>query len=615
MNMDKMRKEIKHVVVVMLENRSFDNLLGWLYDTDETSGLKHIPPLKPDECPFYGLAGQDLKKLANSAGNLTFPPRRGVEVLYSPQTDPHEPYLHVNVQLFGQEDNPAPKTIPTMKGFLKDYATKWSHRDWDKDQEKIREVMDCYMPAEAPVINGLAQFYGVSDLWYSSIPTQTNCNRAFANCGTSEGRTDNQGFFGEGKPFDSATIWNAMEADNNKSWRVYYIDTYPPLTGTKCYTQHMFPKVGDTGHDCHFRKFGHFADDIAGGDLPAYTFIEPKWTYKFGSFGQQGNDYHPPGGTTPGELFLKDIYLALTGNQDLWKQTLLVVTFDEHGGTYDHYAPPWGAIPPWKDSEFLPLLEHDFEFDRFGVRVPTLFVSPWVEAGTVLRADDGQPPFDHTSIIKTVLDWQGIHPDIWTTVGKPNYLGARATNAPTFEGVLNADEARSDNLFAPIPPSRDGLVYTGRFWLQHTPSDYWIGPFEKRDFEYYPTLAPENKAVKIYVECPGRSGVVRSGDIVKIKTTEEAVKSYDTLGAWETSEWVYWYEDEQRKGKEQWQIRRKDGKLGPLENGDVVYILNTFIGVVTNWDGYGLQNDPNDHPTLISARRGGQRWKISIAEA
>ena len=115
MNMDKMRKEIDHVIVVILENRSFDNLLGWLYDTEETSGLKHIPPLKSGECPFYGLAGQDLEKLANSAGKLTFPPRRGVEVLFSPQSDPHEPYLHVNVPLASGRRAAAPASLPGLQ--------------------------------------------------------------------------------------------------------------------------------------------------------------------------------------------------------------------------------------------------------------------------------------------------------------------------------------------------------------------------------------------------------------------------------------------------------------------------------------------------------------------
>lgn len=609
MDMKQMRAQIKHVVVVMLENRSFDNLLGWLYDTDETSGLKHVPPLKPGEPPFHGLAGQDLKKLANSVGNLTVPPGRGVPVLFSPQYDPHEPYLHVNVQLFEQEKNPAPGTTPTMKGFLSDYATKWPTWDWDKDKDQIAEVMDCFMPAEAPVLNGLARFYAVSDLWYSSVPTQTNCNRAFANCGTSEGRTDNQGTFGEGKPFDSATIWNAMEAAKNESWRVYYLDTYPPITGTKCYTQYLFPKVGDTEHDPHFRKFGQFANDITGNDLPAYTFIEPQWTYRVGSVGQQGTDYHPPGGTTPGEVFLKSIYLALTANEELWKQTLLVVTFDEHGGTYDHYPPP-GAIPPWGEGgKPPPVLEHDFKFDRFGVRVPTLFVSPWVERDTVLRADDDKPSFDHTSIIATVLDWQEIPRDIWTTIDKPNYLGARATDAPTFEGVLNAAAPRSDNLFAPISVSGNELGYTDRFWLQHVNSDWWLGPAETHLGEWYPLLYRDIK-VKIYVECPGRSGAVRSGDIVKIKTTEKEVKNYDTLGAWETSHWVYWYVDDQYKGKEQWQILRKDGKLGPLRYGDEVYILNTFISFTRNWDGYGLQNDLK-YPTWLSALWGRQPWKIA----
>ena len=87
-----------------------------------------------------------------------------------------------------------------------------------------------------------------------------------------------------------------------------------------------------------------------------------------------------------------------------WDRTLLVVTFDEHGGLYDHVAPATNATPP--DDPPVPG-DHGFLFDRFGTRVPTIFISPYVEEGTVIRSD-GDTPFDHTSIIKTLCDRWGL---------------------------------------------------------------------------------------------------------------------------------------------------------------------------------------------------------------
>lgn len=608
MDMATMRETIDHVVVLMLENRSFDNLLGWLYDTSQSASLTYVPPLGKGDPQFEGLAAQDLASLANSFGNNTVPPSKGVPVLYSPQVDPHEPYLHVNAQLFGSQDNPAPNTPATMKGFLADYATKWSSRDWDEDKDDIAQVMDCFMPAEAPVINGLAGFYGVSDSWFSSVPTQTNTNRAFANCGTSLGRTDNTGFLSQGAPFTTPTIWNAMEAAGKGTWRVYAQEPYPlipqsPFDVASSYTQFMFPDVAGSAYRANFRTYQtDFFADVSNGDLPSYTFIEPKWTYKGSNLGIQGNDYHPPGGTTPGELFLKQVYQALSGNPDVWNKCLLIVTFDEHGGTYDHVPPPWGAQPPWGSSTPPFTCEHGFGFDRFGVRVPTVFISPWVSEGTVVRSGK-DTPFDHTSIISTVLTWLDIPQSQWN-------LGQRVASAPTFESALNAPQARTDNLYTPVPVSGQLLGYGASFCLQHVETGQYIGAYEEYRREYYPLLS--DTPVTLQLTNATSSGAVMSGDIVKLKTTESGVDAYDTLGAWVTSTWVYWYEDEDYSGKEQWQLIRTDGTLGPLSIGDEVYVVNTYSAFAHLWDGYGLQPDPKN-PTWIMANRGRDAWRIVAA--
>jgi phospholipase C len=195
--------------------------------------------------------------------------------------------------------------------------------------------------------------------------------------------------------------------------------------------------------DSNFRTFDRFAKDCEKGDLPEYTFIEPRLFFDH-------NDMHPPVHDNPhvnssilsGELLLNDIYTSVL-NSPLWERTLLVVVFDEHGGCYDHVSPPVGAIPPEENPDYP--LQDGFQFDRFGVRVPALFISPYVEAGTVIRSDR-KFPFDHTSMIKTICDR-------WNIDG----LKARDMHAdtPNIAPVLSRETPRTDTPhFTPRPYKR-----------------------------------------------------------------------------------------------------------------------------------------------------------------
>ena len=135
--------------------------------------------------------------------------------------------------------------------------------------------------------------------------------------------------------------------------------------------------------------FADFPAAAAAGSLPAFTFLEPSW-------GSTGNSQHPNYDVALGEQLIHDVYEALRDGPG-WPQTLLIVTYDEHGGCYDHVPPPSGATPPDDDAG-----EFGFDFTRFGVRVPAVLVSPLIEAGTVFRVPAGTTPIDHTSILKTV---------------------------------------------------------------------------------------------------------------------------------------------------------------------------------------------------------------------
>ncbi len=167
--------EIKHIVYLMLENRSLDNVLGWLYDA------KHPPKCCiPHEAePSYDGLKPDTYFNLDGDGRKHFVTRGTGHVMNVPSVDPNEDYLHINYQLFGSLETPVEPAPPTMGGFYKDFEALPKA---DPDQ-----IMQSYTREELPVLNGLAKNFAVSDRYFCSCPTETNCNRAFAACGNSLG--------------------------------------------------------------------------------------------------------------------------------------------------------------------------------------------------------------------------------------------------------------------------------------------------------------------------------------------------------------------------------------------------------------------------------------------
>lgn len=192
----------------------------------------------------------------------------------------------------------------------------------------------------------LARSYAVSDAWFASVPSQTWPNRAFAHAGTSNGHVDN-GSPPDPLKWDVPTIFNVL-VPVGASWSVYS-DTIltPSLTRT------MFPKLWDVTLSSHFKGFPAFVDACANDALPQYSFIEP-------SFLVDPNDQHPPHDVRAGDTILHAIWTAVSTSPG-WSKTLLIITFDEHGGRFDHVLPPSGATPP--DDASSPG-DEVFGFDR-----------------------------------------------------------------------------------------------------------------------------------------------------------------------------------------------------------------------------------------------------------
>jgi len=481
---DLLRQEIQHIVVVVLENRSFDNLFGWLYNEEES--LHFIP--SHSSLPFQGLtkklAVSFANPLKNSAGETLFscPPVEGVPSvknspwINSPGFNPHEPFPHVWKQVFGFEGN----KHPTMLGFVQDYASHWHEKDWKENQLDICAIMESYTARELPVFHALARHYAISDQWFSSVPTQTNPNRAFLVCGTSEGETVN-GWLAK-NTFQSDTIWNRLSEESpDTSWAIFWqTDMVPGIFPGPYHGPETFAALRSIPNlDLHYSKIDEFHKLARKGELPHFSFIEPQWTFSVGIeldrwgeifpelansealLGFQGNDLHPPGDVRTAENFLANIYTSLIANKEAWEKTLLVVLFDEHGGIFDHVAPP-PSLPP--DDHF----QNGFSFDLFGVRTPALFISPRIKKGTVIRPEGSNYPFDHTSLIATLFKWKQIPPEKWG-------MGRRTAYAPTFESVITESVPRKDRILeSPSNPTKSHPINMGDSIILKNPKGSYL---------------------------------------------------------------------------------------------------------------------------------------------
>lgn len=399
---------IGHIVVLMLENRSFDHVLGYLKKTSP-----------------------DVAGMADSDFNYEDPVKQVRKVQVSRATrsallfDPSHEYPEVQVQLYGpgaKGGSRRPKKKAAMSGFICSSAAPGGKR--------AKDVMECFQPNQLPILTTLAAQYGIINYWYSSIPGPTWPNRFFVHAGTSGGLTESPGTAASilGFEFKSGTIYDRLTAAR-KDWRVYHTDV-PQVIGIRKLRKHYIS-------GSHFRQFGQFRKDVAKNDLPEYSFIEPDYDV-FNDF-VDGNSMHPRNDVANGERLVKEVYEAIRGS-DLWGKTMLIITFDEHGGFYDHISPP-PAVATGDDTRYA-TKGRKFKFDRYGVRVPTIVVSPYTAAGTVVgrKPDDGKDVFDHCSILSTVEKRFGLAP-----------LTRRDATANTLETLLNLDVARDEDAPKKLP--------------------------------------------------------------------------------------------------------------------------------------------------------------------
>ena len=417
---------IEHVVVLMLENRSFDNMLGGLYPTKtqaEYRGLNGISEQDKSNplCP----PSQERVTVADQATWIM------------PFPDPGELFEDMNEQIFGTS-SPAPGAPPTMQGFACNYSRQPGAPLKTGGPNKMPDagdIMQYYAQDKIPMFWYLATQFAVCDGWFAAGPVQTLANRIFAHCGTpgrlpgtNDSRINNPDFIkGVTVPFKppvtDKTIFELLDETypGEINWKVYYQDA--PISALCSYVyDHWNWTTWDSGNV--YRWVGgsgvnNFEFDIKNNRLPKYSFLEPCYEDNILSSGPV-NNYHPggagvdvndPNGSSlpppisvlDGERFLKQVYDILAEYPDTFKKTLLIVIFDEHGGVFDHVGPPSAPTP------FAPPVQN-FPYDRYGVRIPSVLINPCIPPGTIYppRASPPAGTFDHTSLISTVCAQFGV---------------------------------------------------------------------------------------------------------------------------------------------------------------------------------------------------------------
>ncbi|XP_031505163.1 non-specific phospholipase C2-like [Nymphaea colorata] len=382
---------IKTVVVLVMENRSFDHMLGW---------MKRINP------EIDGVTGAESNRL--KATDPSSPRFFFNNTSQYVDADPGHSFQAIREQIFGSEDVsafPAP-----MNGFVQQAYSMTN------STAMPTEVMNGFEPESVPVYQALVSEFAVFDRWFASVPASTQPNRLYVHSATSHGATSNiPALLIEGYP--QRTIFDCLD-EEGLSFGIYYQNI--PAT--------MFYKsLRKLRFATKFRPYDlRFKADARAGRLPNYVVVEQRY---MDSKALPANDDHPSHDVYQGQLLVKEVYEALRSSPQ-WNETLLLITYDEHGGFYDHVPTPVRDVP--SPDGIVGPEPFFFKFDRLGVRVPTIAISPWIEKATVVHRPDGPFPsseFEHSSVSATVKKLFNLN---------SNYLTKRAAWAGTFEKILQA---------------------------------------------------------------------------------------------------------------------------------------------------------------------------------
>ncbi|KAI5063893.1 hypothetical protein GOP47_0020563 [Adiantum capillus-veneris] len=386
----KIEGPIKTIVVLVMENRSFDHMLGW---------MKKLNP------EIDGVIGNESNPLSLSDPHS---PR-----IYFSDTaefvdpDPGHSFQAIRQQIFGANGLDDGLTPPPMSGFAaqaESILTNLSHK-----------VMSGFRPEVVPIYTALMQEFAICDRWFAANPASTQPNRLFIHSATSHGATSNvRATLEAGYP--QRTIFDSIH-DAGLSFRVYYQNIPTVL---------FYKNLRKLRYINNFRPYGtSFKHDAGAGKLANYVVIEQRY---FDVLGQAANDDHPSHDVSEGQKLIKEVYEILRASPQ-WNELLFVITYDEHGGFYDHVPTPVQSVP--SPDKIIGPPPFNFTFHRLGVRVPAFFISPWINKGTVLHEPNGpasSSQFEHSSMPATVKKLFNLPSD---------FLTERDAWAGTFDSLVS----------------------------------------------------------------------------------------------------------------------------------------------------------------------------------
>ncbi|KAH9706696.1 non-specific phospholipase C4 [Citrus sinensis] len=353
---------IKTIVVLVQENRSFDHMIGW---------MKSLNP------ELDGVTGSESNPISTSDPNSPLIYFGDKSVYVDP--DPGHSIQAIFEQVFGltwaqytslssssSSNNEELHVLrPNMQGFAQNAEST--------QKGMAASVMNGFKPDMVPVYRELVAEFGVCDRWFASVPASTQPNRLYVHSATSHGATSNDTEkLIEG--FPQKTIFESLD-ESGLSFGIYY--QYPPATL-------FYRNLRKLKYLKHFHQFDlHFKKDCEEGKLPNYVVVEQRY---FDLLSVPANDDHPSHDVSEGQKFVKEVYEALRSSPQ-WNEILFIITYDEHGGFYDHVPTPVTGVP--SPDDIVGPEPYNFKFDRLGVRVPTIFISPWIQRGT--RKSDSNP--------------------------------------------------------------------------------------------------------------------------------------------------------------------------------------------------------------------------------
>lgn len=390
---------IKHVVMLILENHSFDQMLG---------SFKEIYP------DLEGIDPDAPHSNADSGGKIySQEPTTERQMML----DPHHEVSHVRVQL---EDYNG--------GFVRDFAGAYPN----STEEARRFIMGYYPLDSLPALHALGREFTICDHWHSSLPGPTWPNRFFALSGTSNGQIDMPedgthsadlgGYFHQ----TQHTLFDRLN-EQGIDWKVYFHDI-PQTT--------VLTHQRESQNAARYFYVHQFFEDARGleADFPQFSLVEPNY------MGWGRNDDHPPHDVMRAEKLIADVYNAMRANEALWHSTLLIIFYDEHGGFYDHVIPP-PAIPP--DD-----LHDGYDFNQYGLRVPAILVSPWVKQGVEHLL------FDHTSVLKYLTDKWHLGP-LGRRTAAANSIGVAISEGTPRLDTCARIELTEEQLRPPDPEAEE----------------------------------------------------------------------------------------------------------------------------------------------------------------